>query len=265
MIPAAFNPIAFDRYAYVFNSPLNNVDPSGHRTCSARQAATGDETCDQNLPPCPGICGKELKQWEIIMLVVAIMGESSGEVLPDKWLRIIVWTYLNRLTKGTQETLWEALKGTQSALYCYYQGGPECNESGKPIYPGLPSGPSESELETYFNNLWNDRGTIKGDFDHLYGIVLEEYESWRHNGTGSAQDWARGNTDFRIKYPDAIAPKPGTGHQESLDVYNARLTDPYWMPFSFFVLGPYYFAHPVDPRIWLFVSNISESNKLHGR
>jgi hypothetical protein len=25
------------------------VDPSGHRTCTAEQAATGDETCDQNI------------------------------------------------------------------------------------------------------------------------------------------------------------------------------------------------------------------------
>lgn len=41
--------MAWDRYAYALNSPLNYVDPSGHRTCTAKQAATGDETCDQNI------------------------------------------------------------------------------------------------------------------------------------------------------------------------------------------------------------------------
>jgi RHS repeat-associated protein len=48
IIPGAGNPMAFDRYAYALNSPVGNVDPSEHRTCTAQQAATGDETCHQN-------------------------------------------------------------------------------------------------------------------------------------------------------------------------------------------------------------------------
>lgn len=42
------NPQAWDRFAFANNNPLKYTDPSGHRTCTAAQAATGDKTCNQN-------------------------------------------------------------------------------------------------------------------------------------------------------------------------------------------------------------------------
>ena len=48
IVPGAYNPAAWDRFAYVLNNPLNLVDPSGHRSCTADEAATGDETCQAN-------------------------------------------------------------------------------------------------------------------------------------------------------------------------------------------------------------------------
>ena len=50
IVPEPGNSQAFNRYSYVNNNPLKDIDPSGHRTCSAQQAATGDETCSQNYP-----------------------------------------------------------------------------------------------------------------------------------------------------------------------------------------------------------------------
>jgi RHS repeat-associated protein len=47
IVPAGVQ--GLDRYAYVNNSPMNFIDPSGHRSCSTRQANTGDETCWQNV------------------------------------------------------------------------------------------------------------------------------------------------------------------------------------------------------------------------
>ena len=49
IVPDPANPQSFNRYSYVLNSPLNFTDPSGHRSCSAEQAASGDETCNQNI------------------------------------------------------------------------------------------------------------------------------------------------------------------------------------------------------------------------
>jgi RHS repeat-associated protein len=49
IVPGAGNPLAWDRYAGMMNNPVKYIDPSGHRTCTAKQAATGDETCDQNM------------------------------------------------------------------------------------------------------------------------------------------------------------------------------------------------------------------------
>ncbi len=51
IVPEPGRPQSFNRYSYVLNSPLKYRDPSGHRTCTAQQAATGDETCNQNITP----------------------------------------------------------------------------------------------------------------------------------------------------------------------------------------------------------------------
>ncbi|NUM46262.1 MAG: RHS repeat-associated core domain-containing protein, partial [Anaerolineales bacterium] len=57
IVPGVGNPMAWDRYSYVMGNPMNLVDPSGHRSCSADQAATGDETCDQNASSASGDLG----------------------------------------------------------------------------------------------------------------------------------------------------------------------------------------------------------------
>jgi RHS repeat-associated protein len=48
LIPDPGDPVSYDRYAYSRNNPVRYTDPSGHRSCTAEQAATGDESCDQN-------------------------------------------------------------------------------------------------------------------------------------------------------------------------------------------------------------------------
>ena len=50
IVPEPGNPQAWNRYSYSLSSPLKYFDPSGHRTCTPKQAATGDETCSQNYP-----------------------------------------------------------------------------------------------------------------------------------------------------------------------------------------------------------------------
>jgi RHS repeat-associated protein len=49
IVPNPYNSADWNRYSYARYNPLRYNDPSGHRTCTAAQAATGDETCDQNI------------------------------------------------------------------------------------------------------------------------------------------------------------------------------------------------------------------------
>lgn len=45
IIPGAGNPQAYDRYAYVFNNPINGTDPTGHITCSSENDNLGSDYC----------------------------------------------------------------------------------------------------------------------------------------------------------------------------------------------------------------------------
>jgi RHS repeat-associated protein len=49
IIPSTQGVQAWDRFAYTNNNPLRYIDPAGHRACTYKQAATGDETCWQNV------------------------------------------------------------------------------------------------------------------------------------------------------------------------------------------------------------------------
>jgi RHS repeat-associated protein len=48
VVPGVSNPQNLNRFSYVRNNPLRYIDPSGHRTCTAQEAAWGDETCYSN-------------------------------------------------------------------------------------------------------------------------------------------------------------------------------------------------------------------------
>ena len=49
IVPSPTNPQSFNRYTYSLNNPVNLVDPTGHRTCTADEAAKDFETCNQKI------------------------------------------------------------------------------------------------------------------------------------------------------------------------------------------------------------------------
>lgn len=50
IVPSPTNPQSLNRYSYTQNSPLNLIDPTGHRECGAHNGCSGEA-----LPPVPAI------------------------------------------------------------------------------------------------------------------------------------------------------------------------------------------------------------------
>jgi len=71
VVPGAGNPIAYDRYAYVFYNPLNYVDPSGHWVCN-----------DLSDPACAETASELATVYQYIGLLDA---DFDTSILPD-WI-----------------------------------------------------------------------------------------------------------------------------------------------------------------------------------
>ncbi len=183
IIPGAFNPMAFDRYAYVFNSPLNYVDPSGHRTCTDRQAKKDAETCRQNYI----VKGIES---EILLLTIAVFAEAMGgdPAFPGAWIAMIAWTLLNRVSSGAYDSLYDAISGDQTAFDAY------ANE-----YTGwFPKSSNETPAE-YATRFFSHYDINDPGWARVYSIVQAVYQAWLEQGTASTADPTHGATDFRAK------------------------------------------------------------------
>ena len=74
LIPDPGNPQAWDRYAFTLNNPVKYIDPSGHRTCTEKQAASGDETCFNQ---------EDAKNYMFSQYGWSITGEWSNEELTN--------------------------------------------------------------------------------------------------------------------------------------------------------------------------------------
>ena len=120
LVPSHTNPQSLNRYSYGLGNPLRYIDPSGHRACSPEQAATGDETCDQNIDNtpldspttrqsapnssscheiwCRGQLGNRipvhLDEWEIQLLILVAINEGGAQSVQQ--VASITWTILNR-------------------------------------------------------------------------------------------------------------------------------------------------------------------------
>jgi RHS repeat-associated protein len=101
LIPNPGNVLDWDRYAAMRNNPLKYTDPTGHRTCTEKQAATGDETCDQNRTTT-----------ELVELISYLYGwEILGDWNKNELLIILdagkaISNFVSRLTQSSIGNAW---------------------------------------------------------------------------------------------------------------------------------------------------------------
>lgn len=104
---------------------------------------------------------------------------------------MIAWVYLNRVSYGTQSTLYSAVKGAQSAFSTYAK-----KKDG--LFPMLPGENPESYVQRFFSEYANIHSSA---WAKIYRIVQRAYKDWTTYGAGSGVDPTHGATDFRAKRP----------------------------------------------------------------
>ncbi len=199
----------------MLDNPVNLVDPSGKNP--APNPVKGCKLYDADGYCVLGGAGNggwpvfnENEQnpcanWEICLLAAVIMAETNRGTYSNYWMKIIAWTYLNRVSLiKKQDTLWKAVKGVQSAASCYYSKCDGTN-SNYPIYPGLPDDPTIEELAAYWSDVYSmgSKGLFASGWKQAYMNAKNAYENWSTYGTGSSADptsqYVKGcATDFRM-------------------------------------------------------------------
>ncbi len=202
IVPGAFTPMAYDRYAYVLNSPLNYTDPSGHGACDGKyKVPECDDIADKGRVVTPGVRGRELEEWEILLLTIAVMAETMTGEIPDDAIAAIAWSFLNRLAYGSHATIYDAIKGLQSAFDAYAGAN------------GLFPMQEDETAEEYATRFFSEYADItSGAWAKVYAIVQNAYQDWAAYGADSSVDPTNGATDFRAKRLLADIPR-----QEGID------------------------------------------------
>jgi hypothetical protein len=182
------------------------------------------------------------EEWKIQMLVLAIWAETSMANLPDRWMGVMSWAFLNRLGFRTHTSMWYALMSIQSALVALYKDGP--NPLDQALYAG---GVTEAEIRPWVVSEYTrlrDSLTLK----IVEMAVRDAYMQWLSYGSGSSADIAGGATDFYVAKPSAF--------DAALAQFEGNATlygDDYWYSYEAPINAPYF--NP--PERWLFTHNLS--------
>ena len=129
------------------------------------------------------------------------MGEVMGGDFPEEVTAMIAWTFLNRLAYGSHASLYDAVKGVQSAFNAY------AGSTG--LFPMLEDETAEEYVARFFSEYADIN---QGAWAKVYGIVQHVYQGWAAYGTDSSIDPTNGATDFRAKRSLAEIPR-----QEGVD------------------------------------------------
>ena len=200
IVPVAGDSQALDRYGYVVNNPVRFADPSGHYLCEGPDNCQPPSGATPISQPATSI-GSALEDWEVQALALVVYTETQNGTWAEGLMETIAWVYLNRVSLGTHEDLWTAIKGNQSAIHCLYTT--TCgNSAGSILEITNPHDPISWVVDVASEIL---RGAYSQGFSGAYSVVQNAVAEWQNFGTFSTADATGGAnggmTSFAIVTP----------------------------------------------------------------
>jgi hypothetical protein len=201
IVPGPGNPVAFDRYAYTFNSPVVFSDPTGHEPI---------------FPMIDGVYSTEYVKTEekinqlLKRIALVVWAESSEAKHSDQSISWKSWVFFNRQDQGR-------LAMTTGAVATVLQdfGWPGGDSSKEPYIDAA----SEYFSRSYSKNYES--------YNHVFGIVHNEFNNKRlgsDDPTLGALFFIHGSTD-NIKLGEKFASIEDA--ISYLDYYSSKMQDGY--------------------------------------
>jgi len=224
IVPGAGNPMAWDRYAYALNSPLNYVDPSGHLSCSSSNVADGDcsdwdTSSDFGVSSGTGIAYANARHELIKKYGDKYVDEETGKIKDQALLGLIIAAEFGVAKGGESESYGEALEALSNQYHSRAgdQQTPchgDCSLGEQLVWLEGKQGIREADSET-INKFQNYLGDADKAIDgYQYGSQDTSWE-WGNARYGSniANDVTTGDYNLKgskyITGYDTLSPSAG--------------------------------------------------------
>jgi hypothetical protein len=227
----------------------NNQQKQKNNTCGNLPSQQRESCLEVFADPIPSF----FSETDLWLLTATAMAETSNGEYPVDAIEMIVWVYLNRLSK-THKRIIDAVKGNQSAFCRYYSA---CFGYDKPLFREKEANETWSayieDLKKWINpnSAWSD----------VHKLVERVVQTWQKHGTGSNMDPTNGATDHRSKFEKELAIDKfgdkwaGNEVNSSASVYNFW-SKKYGPKFKWFSYGP---LNVNGEKFWIFFSNQLEA------
>ena len=152
IVPDPTNPQSLNRYSYTRNSPLNLIDPTGHRECDGSNDCS-DPFNPQSLDPEPlyfrdhkgtnekVTLGRDLTEDELLLVTLVVFVENSSGSYQTENMTLSAWVYFNQISTKPNASVFDAIDGASQT----WTIDPSFVEHHKKTYGEIPNDPAGRE------------------------------------------------------------------------------------------------------------------------